>query len=170
MSSDVKMATLTRRIASLLYDGVLLFGIVVLAGLIYSPLAHQNHALHGRLGLQIFLVLVCGFYFSWMWVHGGQTLAMKTWRIRLMRTDGQRVRWPQAVLRYVLSWLWFLPGWAIAWLTQQHTTASIIGIMMGWIGLYAALTLVLPQKQLLHDVLSKTRLIGDPARNSTQPP
>lgn len=49
-----------------------------------------------------FIVLLV--YFVWFWSHGGQTLAMKTWRIRLLTRDGQPVRPAQALLRYLLCW------------------------------------------------------------------
>jgi uncharacterized RDD family membrane protein YckC len=34
----------------------------------------------------VFIVL--GAYFAWYWLHGGQTLAMQTWKIRLSTPDG----------------------------------------------------------------------------------
>ena len=42
-------------------------------------------------GLQAFLFLVLGLYFAWFWSHGGQTVAMKTWHIRLLTHDGRPV-------------------------------------------------------------------------------
>ncbi len=49
-----------------------------------------------------FIVLLV--YFVWFWSHGGQTLAMKTWRLRLLTHDGRPVRPAQALLRYLLCW------------------------------------------------------------------
>lgn len=50
----------------------------------------------------LFFVLLV--YFVWFWSHGGQTLAMKTWRIRLLTVAGQPVRPARALFRYVLCW------------------------------------------------------------------
>ena len=79
-----------RRLASFLYEGVLLFGVVMIAGYLYSSLTQQRHALQGTLGLQLFLFVVLGIYFVWFWSHGGQTVAMKTWHIRVV--DRRRAR------------------------------------------------------------------------------
>ena len=71
---------LRRRMACWLYEGVLMFGVVVAAGLVFSIAAQMRHALEHRHAMQAFLFLVCGIYFCWFWSKG-QTLAMKTWRI-----------------------------------------------------------------------------------------
>ena len=73
-----------RRLACFVYEGVLLFGVLMIAGLAYGLLTQQRHALVGMHGLQLFVFLVLGLYFSWFWSHGGQTVAMKTWQIRLL--------------------------------------------------------------------------------------
>ena len=74
---------LARRIACFVYEGVLLFGVLMIAGYLYSTLTQQRHALSGLHGLQAFLFLVLGIYFVWFWSRGGQTVAMRTWHIRL---------------------------------------------------------------------------------------
>jgi len=82
---------LARRMACFVYEGVLLFGVLMTAGLMYAGLTEQRNAMLGRHGLQAFLVSVLGVYFIWFWSHGGQTVAMKAWRIRLLRADGAPV-------------------------------------------------------------------------------
>ena len=52
-----------RRLASFLYEGVLLFGVVMIAGYLYSSLTQQRHALQGQSGLQAFLFVVLAIYF-----------------------------------------------------------------------------------------------------------
>jgi hypothetical protein len=75
---------LRRRLACFLYEGVLLFGVVMIAGLLYGLVTRQQHALVGLHGLQAFLSLVLGVYFVVFWSRSGQTLAMQTWHIRLV--------------------------------------------------------------------------------------
>ncbi|MEY3252791.1 MAG: hypothetical protein RL227_1764, partial [Pseudomonadota bacterium] len=102
-----------RRLAALLYEGVLLFGVVMLAGLLYGVVTQQRHALVGSAGLQAFLFGVLGLYFVGFWTRGGQTLAMLTWRIRLVTRDGHPLRPLRAVMRYMAAWMWFLPSLAL---------------------------------------------------------
>ncbi|MGL6111408.1 MAG: RDD family protein [Rubrivivax sp.] len=149
---------LRRRLACFVYEGVLLFGVLMLAGLVYGVLAQQRHALVGMHGLQVFVFLVLGTYFSWFWSHGGQTVAMKTWHIRLLTKDGQPVPAARAALRYALSWLWFLPALAWCYLADVRSGAVIaLAATIGVLG-YAALSRLNPQRQYWHDLLCGTRL------------
>jgi uncharacterized RDD family membrane protein YckC len=75
---------LRRRLAALLYEGVLLFGVVWAVGIVYGVATNQRHALHGALGLKITLFAVLGLYFVYFWSRHGQTLAMRTWRLRVV--------------------------------------------------------------------------------------
>lgn len=150
---------LKRRLAALLYEGVLLFGVVMTAGLVFGIVTDQRHALHGRQGLQATLFLVLSMYFIWFWSQGGQTLAMKTWHVRLVSDQGLPLTLKQATARYLASWLWFLPAVAVAWAAQWHQGRLIGGIMAVWLLAYAFLSLLLPQRQFLHDLICRTRVI-----------
>ena len=145
-----------------------MFGLVVIGGLLYSPLVGQRHALQGSLGLQLVLFVLIGLYFVWFWRKTGQTLPMKTWHIRLVRGDGFRLSLLQAVGRYLLSWLWFLPA---LWGAQQgHLSSSgqmFLALLMGVIS-YAALAGVLPGKQFLHDILVGTQLVDERPAHAPQ--
>lgn len=152
-------APLKRRLAAFLYEGVLLFGVVMLVGVVFGIATQQRHALTGREGLQAVLFLVLTLYFIWFWTHGGQTLAMKTWHVRLVRQDGNMPTLPQATARAVLSWLWFAPPLLLAWAVQWHQGKSIGSLLALWVASYAFLSFLLPQRQFLHDVLCRTRVI-----------
>ena len=142
------------------------------AALPFAAFLEQRHALYRRDDLQYWLFLVLGIYFCWFWRHGGQTLAMKTWRIRLLTREGSALSLKQAALRYVLAWLWFLPGLAAA--RYLH--------VQGWmLVLFPALNMALwilaifldPDRQFPHDRLAGTRLVQLPpmkaADKSTDP-
>ena len=78
--------SLRRRLAAFIYEGVLLFGVLMLAGLAYGVVTQQRHALVGLHGLQVFVFIVLGVYFGWFWSHGGQTLALvRRWAASLSR-------------------------------------------------------------------------------------
>jgi uncharacterized RDD family membrane protein YckC len=150
---------LARRLAAFVYEGVLLFGVLMIAGLVYSAVTQQRHALQGRAGMMLFLFLVLGLYFSWFWSRGGQTVAMKAWHIRLLCADGRPVSRLRAAIRYVLAWLWFLPATAGVYLAGLHgkgefTVALLVGVLA-----YAALAWLRPDRQFWHDVVCGTRLV-----------
>jgi uncharacterized RDD family membrane protein YckC len=158
-ASEFSTPSLRRRLAAFLYEGVLLFGVLMIAGYLYSSLTQQRHALQGTTGLQIFLFLVLGIYFGWFWSHGGQTVAMKAWHIRLVDTQGRQVGQGRALLRYLLAWLWFVPALAALHFSGLKGGAAIFGLLLAGVLGYAALAFLRPDRQYFHDALCGTRLI-----------
>lgn len=150
---------LWRRMACFLYEGVLLFGVVMIAGYLFSSLTQQRHALSGRHGLQAFLFVVLGIYFVWFWSHGGQTVAMKAWHIRLVDRRGQPVTEVRALLRYLLSWLWFVPALLALWMGDLKSGAAIAIVLLTGVVGYAMLALLHPQRQFWHDAACGTQLV-----------
>jgi uncharacterized RDD family membrane protein YckC len=148
-----------RRLVCMVYEGVLLFGVVMIAGYLYSSLTQQRHALQGRSGLQAFLFVVLAIYFTWFWSHGGQTVAMKTWHIRLVRADGAPVPQPRALARYLLSWLWFVPALLALRLSGLSGAGVTFGTILAGVMAYAALALLRRDRQFWHDVVCGTRLV-----------
>jgi uncharacterized RDD family membrane protein YckC len=86
--------------------------------------------------LRLFLVAVFAGYFLWCWLRGGQTLAMKTWKIRLVAPGRDRVPSHTALLRFALA-LFAVPT----------------GIALGW-------ALFDRDRQFLHDRIAGTRLVA----------
>ena len=150
---------LWRRMACFIYEGVLLFGVVMIAGYLFSTLTQQRNALIGRHGLQAFLFVVLGIYFVWFWSHGGQTVAMRAWHIRVVDLAGRPVSQARALLRYLLSWLWFMPALALVWLAGLSSAGAAFGVMFVGVVTYALLTRLHPQRQFFHDVVCGTRLV-----------
>jgi uncharacterized RDD family membrane protein YckC len=150
---------LARRLAAFVYEGVLLFGVVMVAGYLYSSLTQQRHALQGQAGLQAFLFVVLGIYFVAFWSMGGQTVAMRAWHIRLVLTDGHPVGQGRALARYLASWVWFAPALATAHLARLHSVAQIFALLAVGVFAYALLALAHPQRQFWHDALCGTRLV-----------
>lgn len=151
---------LWRRMACWLYEGILLFGVVFLAGYLFSTLSQSRNALDNRNALQAFIFVVFGIYFVWFWAKG-QTLAMKTWNIRVVDRDGNAISQLHALRRYVLSWLWFLPSLGVAWYFQLSGGEAIL-ILCGWVAVWALLSRFHPQGQFWHDALAGTRLVSSP--------
>ncbi len=154
-------APLKNRLLCMVYEAMLLFGVLFIATWLFSTLLQQRHALYLRDALQDWLFVVLGVYFCWFWTHSGQTLAMKTWRIRVIGRDGQPVGWRRALVRYLMAWGWFLPGLGLA---------RVIGAQ-GWMllllpalnfAVWAAAALLDRDRQFLHDRLAGTRVVLKP--------
>jgi len=156
--TDLTAPSLKRRMACWLYEGMLLFGVVFISGYLFSTLSQTKHALDHRPGMQAFLFLVLGIYFTWFWSRG-QTLAMKTWHIRAVDANGQPLSQARALIRYLLSWAWFLPP--LAFTVPFALPAAEVGVItLGWIVIWALLSRFHPQKQFWHDAWAGTRLIS----------
>jgi uncharacterized RDD family membrane protein YckC len=141
-----------------LYEGMLLFGVVFIAGYLFGTLSQTRHAMDNRPGLQAFLFLILGIYFTWFW-HRGQTLAMKTWHIRVVSATGQALSQRRALLRYVLSWVWFLPPLLLT-VPLGLSPMAVGWLSAGWVLVWALLSRLHVQKQFWHDVWAGTRLIS----------
>ncbi len=153
------MATppLLRRMACWLYEGMLMFGVVFIAGYLFGTLTQTRNALDNRHGLQLFVFLVCGIYFVWFW-HKGQTLAMKTWHIRVVDRAGRPLTQARALLRYLLAWVWFVPPLAV--LAPLELPAGPIAlVLIGWVLAWALLSRLRRDHQFWHDAWAGTRLV-----------
>jgi len=123
---------LPRRLASMVYEAFLLFAVGFLAAWVFFFASGGADATAGatRHLLQLFVALVFAAYFLWSWLRGGQTLAMKAWRIRLVDVTPLR-----ALLRFALA------------LALVPTLISIVWSCFD------------RERQFLHDRLAGTRLI-----------
>jgi uncharacterized RDD family membrane protein YckC len=157
MTLKLTAPSLPRRMACWLYEGLLLFGVLFISGYLFSTLSQTRHALDNRHGLQAFLFLVVGIYFTWFG-HKGQTLAMKTWHIRVVNTQGEAISQKRAFLRYILSWVWFIPPFA-ALAPYALTVGETAVLFIGWVIVWALLSRFHPQRQFWHDAWAGTRLV-----------
>jgi uncharacterized RDD family membrane protein YckC len=161
-SPELAAPTVRRRLATLMYESVLLFGVVFFAGYLFSTLTQQRNGLVHHNWLAAWVAVVVGVYFVWFWTHGGQTLPMKTWRLRVVGArDGGRLSVPRAVLRYVFAWLWFLPPLALHPLLGLAVPQTLI-VAAVWFVLYAATGRIGARRQFLHDRLAGTRIVSLP--------
>jgi uncharacterized RDD family membrane protein YckC len=129
--------SLPRRLASMLYESLLLFGVAFFGTWLFQFAAGTLVIDGWRLAmLQLFLVVLFAAYFLWCWLRGGQTLAMKAWRIRLVSKDGHRNLAPRAALLRFMAALLLVP--------------TLLGIL--W-------ALVDRDRQFLHDRLAGTLLV-----------
>lgn len=146
------------RMASWLYEGILLFGVGFVADYLLDTLSQSRHGLKNRELRVVFLFVIFGIYFVWFWAKG-QTLAMKTWHIKLLDQHGKSITQTRAFVRYCLSWVWFLPPLAASAMvgTTIQETALLVS---GWIVFWALLSRLHPGGQFWHDALAGTRLVS----------
>ncbi|MCG6895789.1 MAG: RDD family protein [Thiocapsa sp.] len=119
--SRAKTPSLLRRLGALIYDSLLLVGVLMLAVMLVvipyqlvtgaSPHENPTHLLLMQLYL---LAVICGFY-VFFWTHGGQTLGMRAWRFRVIRDDGEDMRRADALRRFGWATLSLLPAGLGLW-------------------------------------------------------
>ena len=151
--------TVARRLAAFFYEGVLLFGLVMVIGLVYALVTNQRHALVGAPGLRLTLFVVLGLYFVYFWSHQGQTLAMKTWHLRVLARNGEPPGPSRAAARYLLAWLWFLPALAAVNFSGLRSGGAATAIVIAGMLAYAALARLRSDRQFLHDVVCGTCIV-----------
>lgn len=144
------------------YEGMLLFGVLFAATLVYSVSTKQVNAMVGRIGLIAALAVVLAAYFIGQWHRGGQTLPMRTWHLRVVDPLGQPPSLSRCALRFgVASVAWLMPALALPWamgLSKQSLWGAL-GVGLAYLVAYAWCANFLPGKQSLHDTLCGTRLI-----------
>ncbi len=121
---------------SMVYDLMLLLAVLFIAAFLFVSLTRYTGQPHVRPFFQLYLLGVIAGYYLWFWLHGGQTLPMKTWHIRLEMANGERLTLGRALLRFALGWLCFLLGVGILWAFLDR------------------------ERQFLHDRLAGTRLVA----------
>ena len=162
-SGAVKAPGLGRRMASFVYEGLLLFGIGLIPGALgalFVALTGHQHPLQSDAALRLITLLIYAGYFSWFWSTRGQTLPMQTWHIRVVTVKGQRLTQTQALARFAASCAWFAPAALLAALNGWTRWQGLVAIAVGVIG-YAMLALLHPRQQFWHDALCGTQLVTD---------
>jgi uncharacterized RDD family membrane protein YckC len=129
------------RIAAMIYESLLVTAVVFVASFIIIPVVGEMHASWQRHLFQGYILGILFAYFSAFWLRSGQTLAMKTWRIRLVQANGDTLTFKQAVLRFFLA---------------------LLGLLLAGAGFWWAL--VDRDRQFLHDRLVGTRLVRVPRK------
>lgn len=151
--------TLRRRLTAMVYEFFLLFAVEMLAVLVFLLATGNRQEAPYQHGLKLFLFLVTGAYFTWCWTNTGHTLAMKTWRIKLIKPGHARLPWRAAIARYLLAWGWFAPALIVCALFGLHARGQIAVALAIGVLAWALTALLDKDRQFLHDRLAGTRLV-----------
>lgn len=171
--------TIKRRLACMVYEAMLLFGVIFFAeailmllivGIAKMPVDTFSHSRQASLMQQVWVFLVLGLYFVYFWQKKGQTLPMQTWRIRLVCENGsERVPLAKACARYLLSWMWFVPGWFLGHFLGMNKEATI-GLVALNVMVWATTAKFSKDSQFLHDRIIGTRLVSTLAQEERPKP
>jgi uncharacterized RDD family membrane protein YckC len=102
----------------MLYDFLLLVAILFAATALLLPFNSGQAATVSQLWFyRVYLLVISFLFYGWFWTHGGQTLGLRAWKIKVLTADKQVISWPQAALRFVFAVLsWFALGCGFLWM------------------------------------------------------
>lgn len=126
-------AGVLRQFAAMLYDGLLLAAVLLIAAALGTAFTGGEAVRAGNPLFSTYLLLVTFFFFGWFWVHGGQTLGMRAWRLRLQRAHGHGLTWWHALVRFMTG----LPAWIVLFLAvgsmapRQGDEAGLLALLYG---------------------------------------
>jgi uncharacterized RDD family membrane protein YckC len=127
-----------RRLTVILYDLLLLIAVLFVATALILPFNSGQAYTAQQIFFPLYLLLVSFLFYAWFWTHGGQTLGLRAWKIKVLTLNEKPIGWKQALLRFtaaILSWGFF--GLGFLWILIDKNQRS-------W-----------------HDHLSKTALFFD---------
>ncbi len=106
ISPDLPPPGLLRRLGAMFYDGLLLLALLMMLSYPYVWLTGgKEPGMAVKTLYQLYLLMICFFYYTGFWVRGGQTLGLRTWRMKLASNDGGPITWAMALKRFVYALL-----------------------------------------------------------------
>jgi uncharacterized RDD family membrane protein YckC len=135
IQAPLQLASLPLRLVSLIYEGILLSAVLFVSAYLFLSVARDAQSGLLRVVFQIYLLSVCGAYFVFCWARTGQTLPMKTWRMRIVTEAGDGLSVATAFKRYLLAIPGILSGASLLWAPFDR------------------------ERQFLHDRLAGTRIV-----------
>jgi uncharacterized RDD family membrane protein YckC len=151
-AGSLPAASLLRRLASMMYDSLLLLALLMIVTACFLPFT-GGEAVRWQTFPLLTLLYWCALagtvlaYFGLPWTARGQTLAMTTWRLRVQRDDGCLPTWRDVAVRLSASLLSWLPA----------------GLGFLWV-------LFSRERRAWHDTLSGTRVVVLPKRSRKAKP
>jgi len=120
----------------MLYDLVLLISLIFVAAFIPVILFDIKYGEPYFFLFQFYIFAVAYVFYGWFWTRSGQTLGMRTWKVKVVNQDGSSINWNRALIRYAVAIISFLT----------------FGLGFFW-------SLWDKEKRTWHDIVSRTRLV-----------
>ena len=143
MATSLIYPSLARRLICMVYEALLVIGVLAVLITPLFLLATVAHEVLAPAVLRVYVFLGLAGYFLYHWMGGRQTLAMRTWKLKILGADGMPPAPWRLVLRYALAW----PS-------------------LGGLGIGILWALLDRDRQFLHDRLAGTRLTYAPPTKS----
>lgn len=102
-------APISKRLLAIFYDSFLLVAVLFLATAVMLLITGGYQFQAGNPLMTVYLLLVSYVFFGWFWTHGGQTLGMRAWKLRIQQPAGEAITWRQVTVRFVTA----LPAWIV---------------------------------------------------------
>jgi len=141
-------APLIKRLLAIFYDSFLLIAVLFLAMALLLLISGGYRFQAGNPLMTAYLLLVSFIFFCWFWTHGGQTLGMRAWKLRIQQRNGDPVSWQQAALRFITAlpaWIVILIGISLAAGIPLHSRPWLqaLELLPGWLVLVIGLAWLL---------------------------
>ncbi len=136
---DKIYCSLTRRLLAMLYDGVILLGLLILGSALALPFGSVDKLALRDFWFTLWLLIVCFAYLGSCWRYGGMTVGMRAWKIKLVGDETQTISWPRCLLRFLVGLF----------------SLAIFGLGIFW-------ALVDKKNRGWHDLVARTLLIKSP--------
>ena len=131
MNKKITRPGLIKRLAVIIYDGLLLAGVLFFCLAITFGISLYLFKLINGSGIQeypkfkaavsalviLVALILANFFYGWFWTKGGQTLGMRAWHLYLVDEEGKFINWKTARIRFlfaIASWACF--GMGFAWI------------------------------------------------------
>ncbi|MBF0220284.1 MAG: RDD family protein [Gammaproteobacteria bacterium] len=139
-SQQWQRCSLPRRLGVILYDTMLLAAVIFIAFIPLTLLMEQSQIGSSSLLKTLYLFTIAYGFFAWFWVHGGQTLGMQAWRVRVVQCHNHYpLTYSHALLRFLVA--------ICSWLS--------LGLGFFW-------SLIDKEQRSWHDIYSETCLVMVP--------
>jgi uncharacterized RDD family membrane protein YckC len=115
---------LLRHLAVIAYDLFLLVAVLLVAALIVVIVNDGEAISDGNPFFLAYLLLVSFLFYGWFWTHGGQTIGMRSWKVRLVGT-GDNITWTQCFKRFITALISYpVFGVGLWWQYISNTRAT----------------------------------------------
>jgi uncharacterized RDD family membrane protein YckC len=166
--SALQPAGLSRRLGAMVYDGLLVIGVLAIATVPFIPLLHGRVLVAEEVGALAYvyrawqLILLAAF-FGFFWTRSGQTIGMLAWRLRVERLDGSLLRWPDALKRIgflfalsvvPLAGYWLVAGGSSRTLRGIETVLAVVPVSLAYVSM-----LFDRERRAWHDRMTRTRVV-----------